>query len=238
MFRPIYEPRNRAREYCDLAVNIYTGCNHGCIYCYAPRVSRKTRAEFAKVSPRKYIAEAVKLQLRHDKIIGKKIMLCFTCDPYPKNIDTTVTRDVIKAIKDSGNYVCILTKGGLRARRDFDLLDEDDSFGVTISAYDSIDIEPNAAPPVTRIDTLIAASKRGIKTWVSCEPVYAPEDIFHLIREVDYIGLYRIGKLNYAHSDIDWGKFGRECERLCKKCGRDYYIKEDLRKCMDAGASI
>ena len=126
MFRPIYEPRTRAREYCDLAVNIYTGCNHGCVYCYAPRVLRKTREEFAKVSPRKDIAEAVKRQIERDKITGRKIMLCFTCDPYPKNIDTTVTRDVIKAIKDSGNYVCILTKGGLRARRDFDLLGKKD----------------------------------------------------------------------------------------------------------------
>ena len=35
MFHPIYEPRTRAREYCDLAVNIYDSCPHGCTYCYA-----------------------------------------------------------------------------------------------------------------------------------------------------------------------------------------------------------
>lgn len=27
MFRPIYEPRTRAKEYSDLAINIYTGCS-------------------------------------------------------------------------------------------------------------------------------------------------------------------------------------------------------------------
>ena len=35
MNKPIYEPSGRAREYGELAVNIYTGCNHGCSYCYA-----------------------------------------------------------------------------------------------------------------------------------------------------------------------------------------------------------
>ena len=28
----IYEPRGKAREYSELAVNLYTGCSHGCRY--------------------------------------------------------------------------------------------------------------------------------------------------------------------------------------------------------------
>lgn len=31
----IYEPRGRAREYAALALNTYTGCSHGCQYCFA-----------------------------------------------------------------------------------------------------------------------------------------------------------------------------------------------------------
>lgn len=49
-------------------------------------------------------------------------------------------------------------------------------------------------------------------------------------RDVD---LFRIGKLNYAPSEIDWGTFGRECERLARECGRNVYIKDDLRKEME-----
>lgn len=30
---PIYEPKGKAKEYGDLALNIYTGCSHGCFYC-------------------------------------------------------------------------------------------------------------------------------------------------------------------------------------------------------------
>ena len=31
----IYEPKGRAREYSELACNLYRGCTHGCRYCYA-----------------------------------------------------------------------------------------------------------------------------------------------------------------------------------------------------------
>ena len=50
---PIYKPSGAALEYGDLALNIYTGCNHGCYYCFAPNVLHKTREAFAKVEPRK-----------------------------------------------------------------------------------------------------------------------------------------------------------------------------------------
>lgn len=235
MFRPIYEPRTRAKEYSDLAVNIYTGCNHGCSYCYAPNVLRKTRTDFENVQPRLDMVESVNKQIAREGMKDKKIMLCFTCDPYPADIDTTVTREVIKAIKNSGNHVQILTKGASRAERDFDLLDSEDSFGVTISCNTPLAKihEPNADNPFVRLLILDKAKGKGIKTWVSCEPVLEVDAIYRLIIEYgDSIDLYKIGKLNHKPSDINWGEFGRECERLCKAYGRNYYIKEDLRALM------
>lgn len=235
MFRPIYEPRIRAREYCDLAVNIYTGCNHGCVYCYAPGVLRKTLEQFRQVEPRKDIVESVRKQLAREGMEGRKIMLCFTCDPYPADIDTTTTREVIKAIKESGNHVQILTKGGKRAKRDFDLLDNNDSFGVTFTGIDHPNtIEPDAAGYA--LETLTEAHRRGIRTWVSCEPALKPEKIYYAIQLCNFIDLFKIGKLNHYKLEdfglppINWAEFGLECERLCQEHGRDYYIKEDLRK--------
>ena len=93
--------------------------------------------------------------------------------------------------------------------------------------------EPNAAPTTERLEALREAKARGIKTWVSCEPVYDPPSVYSLIMDANYIDLYRIGKLNYAKSRIDWGEFGRECDRLCKAFGRAYYIKADLRREME-----
>lgn len=238
MFRPIYEPRTRAKEYCDLAINIYTGCNHGCTYCYARKMHDRfhPNKDFADVKPRENIVVATSRQLAYGNYKDKKIMLCFTCDPYPANIDTTPTREIIQAIKDAGAHVQILTKGGDRARRDFDLLDENDSFGVTLSGfeYKRKTEEPNAAPNYERSDSLLNAYNRGIKTWVSCEPVLDIDKVYQMIIDYDYIDFYRIGKLNYFPSNINWKEFGCRCERLCKELGRNYYIKEDLRKEMDA----
>ena len=237
MFRPIYEPRTRAREYCDLAINIYTGCNHGCVYCYAPHVLRKTVEEFRVVEPRPGIVESVAAQLKRTRMTDRKIMLCFTCDPYPANVDTAVTREIIKLLKGSGNHVQILTKGGTDAERDFDLLDEHDSFGVTITCSQDMFLsdnnpEPEAAPPYNRILALRQANCLGIKTWVSCEPVIEPEAVYQLIRQGYYIDLFRIGKMNHMPSEIDWLSFGHECERLCKEYERNYVLKEDLLKLM------
>jgi DNA repair photolyase len=243
--KPIYIPKARAREYGDLAINIYTGCNHGCTYCFARDMKKRftpkgRECNFDNPEPRKDIVESVKRQIEREQITGKLIHLCFLCDPYPAEIDTAPTREIIKLIKDSGNNVQILTKGGLRAERDFDLLTSSDWFGVTYtndSLFEAHKCEPNAAPSCERLLTLARAKKRGIRTWVSCEPVYEPEAVYSIIEEVKYIGLYRIGKMNYRPSGINWREFGVECKRLCTYYGRNFYIKDDLQAEMDAGKS-
>jgi DNA repair photolyase len=93
--------------------------------------------------------------------------------------------------------------------------------------------EPEAIPVFMRLLALRAAKSRGIKTFVSCEPVIDAEFIYYLIRYIDYIDEFRIGKMNYRPSDIDWKVFGTTCERLCKHYRRNYMIKEGLRKCME-----
>lgn len=243
MFRPIYEPRTRAKEYSDLAINIYDGCNHGCWYCYAKKNHDrwKPNEDFADVKPRVDIhgvgiVEATKRQLSGNKYKDKTIMLCFTCDPYPALIDTTTTREVIMAIKEAGAHVQILTKGGDRARRDFDLLDTGDSFGITITGEE----EPLAAKQDERIRTLKDVSAIGVKTWVSFEPVIYPENVLDHIRSIPKVvssdTLLKIGKLNHYKSETNWTHFGNRAELICKLRGWNYYIKEDLRAEMD-GAS-
>ena len=239
MMKPIYKPAGRALEYSPdaLACNIYTGCPHRCYYCFAPAVLRKDREEFhSNVAPRNGIVEAVKRQLDAEKITGKLIHLCFTCDPYPVGYDTTPTREVIAAIKNAGCHVQILTKGGVTATRDFDLLDGEDWFGVTITGqFHNNQSEPKAASFAENLMTIEKAKNRQLKTWVSVEPALDAENIFNLIQSNHPIDLFRIGKLNYHPIGIDWAAFGHECERLCREHGREYYIKADLRAEMAKG---
>lgn len=236
--KPIYEPKGRAGEYADLALNIYTGCPHGCTYCYVPAILRVRKEDFhAKVSPRAGIVNAVCRQLEREQISGKLIHLCFTCDPYPAGVDTTVTREVIQAIKRSGNHVQLLTKHP--SERDFDLLDDGDWFGVTISClrYPARIEEPGAMVPEERLHTLAAAKARGIRTWVSAEPVLDPYAIFDLLRMDEYSNTYdriAIGKLNHRPSEIDWKWFAEICQREGDRYGINYMLKEDLRRELEA----
>ena len=238
--KPIYVPKGKAKEYGDYAINIYTGCPHECYYCFAPNVLHKVKDDFHKcVEPRKNIVEEVRKQIEREGIKDKLIHLCFTCDPYPKGYDSTPTREIIKILKDAGNHVQILTKNADDARRDFDLLDENDWFGVTYAGYEHEEIfkyasaEPNASQPIERLIALSDAHNRGIKTWVSAEPVLNGKEIIKFIQGADYVDLWKIGKLNYHPSDIDWGEFGKQAEFALKSHGRNYYIKESLREEMN-----
>jgi hypothetical protein len=226
--KPLYIPKGRAKEYGDYAVNIYTGCPHRCYYCFAPNVLHREREKFHScVEPRPGIVEALKSQLQRERITGQTIHLCFTCDPYPTGDDTTVTREVITAIKDSGNHVQILTKGD--GSRDFDLLDGGDWYGITYDgSYGGVYM------PMDRIIDAKIAHDHGIKTWCSFEPVVDADMVLDCIRGCfDVFDKVKIGKLNYHPSYIDWAKFGRQAEKLCQQLGLDYYIKESLRKEME-----
>ncbi len=231
---PIYTPSGAALEYASYGLNIYDSCPHGCTYCYA----RTMAARFSKpwgdtVNVRPGLMDALRKQLagREWQNAGRLIHLCFTCDPYPRDHDSTITREVIKAIKQSGNHVQILTKGDETAQRDFDLLDENDWFGITLSG--GWREELSAAGNFARIGNLVRAKSTGVSTWVSCEPVYDPQFIIGAIGWLAAADLWRIGKLNHGRNNVDWFQFGHQAETMCKTCGRNYVIKKDLRKAME-----
>lgn len=219
--RTIYKPTGAAKEYGDYALNIYTGCPHNCFYCFAPSVLHKDRAAFhTNVKPRENIVEETAHYIKSKNFTGNLVHLCFTCDPYPTGYDDSTTREIIKLLKSSGNHVQILTKGNGSA--DFDLLDGEDWYGITLDGSEGI------APK--RAEILLEAHEKGIKTWVSFEPVVNAETVLSQIELVaPFVDKVKIGKLNYHPSDINWKEFGTKAETLCKKLGVNYYIKDSLR---------
>lgn len=231
--KPIYKPKGPDKKHVDYAINIYTGCPHRCYYCLEPFVQSIDRETFhSRVEPRTNIVKAVKKQLSTGEIKDKLIYLCFNCDPYPTCYDSSATREIIKIIKSSGNHVQILTKNGLGAERDFDLLDEYDWFGVNISSSSTKLSEPGAPQSYERLYSLIHALEKGIKTWVSCDPVLEEQAIYDLIW-AGFFDKIKIGKLNYHPSKINWAEFGRRVESLCIMRNCNYTIKDSLRKEME-----
>ena len=253
----IYEPRGRAREFAPLAANLYSGCAHGCVYCYSPSALRRNRQEFHEnAKPRVDVlrkfekdceilaAESSIGDSPHRRVAGDftagqspKILLSFTCDPYqPIESHFRLTRQAIEIAHRHGLYVEILTKGGMRAARDFDLLTEKDAFACTLTFLeeaDSREWEPLAAPPEERITALKQAKRLGIRTWASLEPVMDPAQSLRIIEETqEFVDLYKVGTLNYhPHARlIDWHDFGWKAKELLEKSGCKFILKEDLKK--------
>ncbi len=242
----IYEPKGRAQEYCPLACNLYRGCGHGCIYCYAPDATFMDRQKFYEASPRPDIIDKLARDARKAADDGAtgNVMLCFTCDPYQAIDDIhQLTRQAIQILHDNGFNVTVLTKGGHRAERDFDLYQGGDEFATTLTFTGKAmsDLwEPGAAPPEERIESLRKAHEKGIYTWVSLEPVIDPIQTLELIKLTHtFVDRFKVGKLNYAGilpapfdsqvRGLDWGQFARAVIALFEQLGCDSYMKKDLR---------
>jgi len=242
----IYTPKGRALEYADHALNLFEGCEHGCTYCYAPSAMRRDRTEYhATAKPRKDILKRLKRDVdkfKEQDLFSKaekkpeSVLLSFSSDPYqPIEEKVCVTRKAIELLHSVGINVQILTKGGPRAERDFDLLKSSDFFATTMTFLDeddSIEWEPKAATPAERIATIRKAKKIGIQTWVSLEPVISVEQTLAIIDEThEEVDLFKVGTLNHhaLSKTIDWKKFRRDVEAKLKSYGKNYYLKKDLR---------
>lgn len=238
----IYIPQGRAGQFGDYAVNLYNGCSHGCSYpCYASQqAARFGWGPFDRPEPSKDVIANI-TKAAH-KYRGREVFMCFLTDCYqPIDVKFRLTRQAIKILHDNEVSVRILTKGGKRSERDFDLLSArpDLSFyGATLTFLDdglSKTWEPGAALPGSRLAALKKAHTMGISTWVSLEPVIDVEQTLAIIKRTHkYVDKYGIGKWHYdaRAKNIDWRDFGYRAIEVCKKYGKDFYIKNELKKYM------
>ena len=235
----IYRPKGKALEYSPLAVNLFSGCRHGCEYCYARFVSKKSIEQWrTEIIPTKNTLRSIAKDAA--KFDGtENVLLCFLTDPYqPEEIEQGITREAIKILNGAGLPVTILTKGGNRALRDFDLLKSNpaNEFAITLTGLDdeaSYQWEPGAAPPAERIATLQTASFEGIKTWVSFEPVINPDGVISTIKHIcKFTDLFKVGKLNYHEhaKSIDWRKFKHDVVEELEEVQARFILKQDLLK--------
>jgi DNA repair photolyase len=231
----IYEPSGAAREYSSLACNLYEGCSHKCVYCYAPAATRKKREKFEDPKNRRDFLARLERAAATVKP-AEPVLLSFTCDPYPQfDIERGITRQAIEILHRHGHKVSILTKGGSRALRDIDLLGKGDRFGSTLTFVrdeDSKQWEPEAALPGDRMDTLQRFHQAGIETWVSLEPVIEPAQTLELIQRThQFVDTFKVGKWNHDQraNEIDWPRFATDVVDLLKKLGKPFVIKDALK---------
>lgn len=213
----IYETKGRAREFNELAINLFTGCGHQCIYCYGADVTHQTKEAFEKQPQIRVTAIDVLQSAKQWKARGetRRVLCCFVTDPYqPLEQKTQLTRKCIMALQENGLNVVILTKGGERSTRDFDLLTPQDAYATTLTCLheqDSLHWEPYASLPKERINALKQAHELGIETWVSLEPIIYPQDAKYLVEMTrGFVSHFKVGTMNYhPHGkSINWKEFG------------------------------
>lgn len=237
----IYEPKGYAGEYSRLSLNIYKGCVHGCRYCYVPDHTRTDpEMYYNNANPKKQVLSKIERDAKKLSAVNDvpDIHLSFMGDVYqPEEMELGLTREAIEILIQYGLPFTILTKGGTRAIRDFDLLEKYDraSFGTTIVFSKQTDAdywEPGAPTLDDRIRAFQEARSRGIKTWISLEPVIDPNQALELIEYFHpYIDHWKVGKLNHHPKEeerIDWYKFREDVSSLLDKVGADYMLKSSL----------
>lgn len=152
----------------DYCVNCYTGCTHGCIYCYARFMKRFSGHEEpwgkfldVKVNAPEVLAKEVKRRK------PGRVFMSSVCDAYqPAEKRYKLTRECLKLLIGAGFHPVILTKSKL-VTRDFDIMEGHDNCSVscTLTTMDEqlrFRIEPGASPTRERIAALEEACSRGI----------------------------------------------------------------------------
>jgi len=168
----------------DRSINPYRGCEHGCIYCYArpshaylglsPGLDFETRI-FVKPEA----AKLLRSELSKPSYRCRPIAMGTNTDPYqPAERNLKITRSVLEVLHEFRHPVTIVTKSAL-IRRDIDILAEMAalnlaSVAVSVTTLDRDlcrKLEPRAATPQRRIETLKALSEAGIPTAVMAAPM-------------------------------------------------------------------
>ena len=246
----IYRPAGNAGEYAALATNPYSGCGHGCAYCYVPLATHIDRKVFdAGAVPRKNFRDRLIEDTWRYRKAGiayghpaDQVFITFSSDPFHPG-DVTPTVEAIDVLKENGMSFCTLSKGGTKPIHYRSLYRSDrDAYAVTLTSLDdrfSKKWERNAALPADRIAGLKFFHESGIFTWVSLEPTLDVEASLEIVRETHgFVDLFKIGKANYLKEitrTTDWKDYTLRMVDLCTCLGVKFYIKKDLQAFLPPG---
>lgn len=168
----------------DQSINPYRGCEHACIYCFArpshaylglsPGLDFETRL-FAKRDAAALLAR----ELRSRTYVCRPLALGANTDPYqPVEREERITRSVLEVCRDFRQPVSIVTKSAL-VLRDLDILAPMAAEGlahvaVSITSLDrdlARRMEPRAATPLRRLETIRALTAAGVRVAVLASPM-------------------------------------------------------------------
>jgi DNA repair photolyase len=193
---------SKIHDYC---VNPYTGCEVGCIYCYAALFMRRYSGHSEPWGA------FVDVKVNAPALLAKQIIkarrgtiwIASVCDPYqPLEERYALTRRSLEVLVGRGFPVEIQTKSA-RVRRDLDVIRRipEAEVGFTIATEDETIagmFEPNASPVRERVEVLREFKAAGISTFAFAGPLLPgnPEKLAALLAGA--AGRVLIDRMNYV----------------------------------------
>lgn len=168
----------------DRSINAYRGCEHGCVYCYArpshAYLGLSPGLDFeSKLFVKPQAAELLRKELAMPGYRCAPIALGSNTDPYqPIEREHRVTRQILEVLSQCRHPVTIVTKSAMIGR-DLDILAPMAAQGlvqaaITITTLDRTlarKLEPRAAAPQRRLETIALLAQAGIPTSVMTAPI-------------------------------------------------------------------
>src|ERR1700758_3953566 len=159
----------------DRSINLYRGCEHGCVYCFA----RPTHA-FLGLSPgldfesmlfaKPDAPQLLEKELAAQDYEPRMIAIGTNTDPYQTiERERKILRGILEVLERAGHPVGIVTKSALVAR-DIDILSRMAKrnlakVGISVTTLDpelARTMEPRASTPSRRLDAIKKLSDAGI----------------------------------------------------------------------------
>ena len=156
-----------------LSLNPYTGCPHGCLYCYASSYIPRFYSCRPKVDLlRRLDREAARIG---SGLSGLFVAISNSSDPYPPlEKELGLTRGCLRILKERGFRVQIVTKSDLVAGDKGLLADMKAAVAVTVTTLDeslSRGLEPGAPSPKRRLSALKELSEAGVPISARIDPI-------------------------------------------------------------------
>ncbi len=168
----------------DRSINPYRGCEHGCVYCFArpthSYMGLSAGLDFeSKLFAKPDAARLLERELAKPGYQPRTIAIGTNTDPYqPIEKKFRIMREILEVLERHKHPVGIVTKSAL-VLRDMDILSRMAEQGLakvalSITTLDrklARTMEPRAATPSRRLETVRALSEAGIPASVMMGPV-------------------------------------------------------------------
>jgi len=233
-----------------LYVNYYSGCSHGCLYCYSLQMAQR----FCRIESSQGLRnityeywrnpvlepgwEKLEEELKSKKL-KQEVFFQSASDSYAPHADPKVTRHTLELLRKYDYPILVLTKNHkvLRDRDFFRDYRGNCRVGFTITVpgkYEKVrrQIEPHSPSTKERIEALAELYSQGCQTTISMEPLIPNipiEDMLELmdtIRPIIYNVCF-IGKLTFSSIPTQF-KNHKAWKDIGKGAYDDYY--KDLLK--------